>query len=286
MRMRFELTRDAAAFAARAQQFVEARVERGVLATVLVGALRGYFGEGLFACGVDADENVVAAAMRTPPWPMLVSELDDPDADALVSAWLDHDPDLPGVTGLADSARAVAEAWERATGGSWWIDTHEALHVLDELRDPPRPAPGRLREARGEERGLLIEWEQAFVREAARVGDHGERLVDARLAYRGVYLWDDGGPVCEVGNAPPTAGVVRLGPVYTPPELRGRGYATSAVAARSRLAIESGLRCTLFTDLANPTSNKIYADVGYRRVADWNELCFSESPRERAQRAP
>jgi predicted GNAT family acetyltransferase len=72
--------------------------------------------------------------------------------------------------------------------------------------------------------------------------------------------------------------VVRIGPVYTPPELRGRGYASSAVAARSRLAIQNGLRCTLFTDLANPTSNKIYADVGYRRVADWNELVFRTSP--------
>jgi predicted GNAT family acetyltransferase len=125
---------------------------------------------------------------------------------------------------------------------------------------------------------MLIEWERAFAHEAGLIVDNAERLLDARLGYEGVYLWDDGGPVCEVGNAPPVAGVVRLGPVYTPPELRGRGYASSAMAARSRLAIESGLRCTLFTDLANPTSNKIYADVGYRRVADWNEISFRGSP--------
>jgi predicted GNAT family acetyltransferase len=81
--------------------------------------------------------------------------------------------------------------------------------------------------------------------------------------------------VSVVGNAPPVAGVVRLGPVYTPAALRGRGYASSAVAARSRLALEDGLRCALFTDLANPTSNKIYAEVGYRRVADWEEIRFA-----------
>jgi GNAT superfamily N-acetyltransferase len=276
--MRFELTRNATEFAARAQQFVEARVERSVLATVLVGAQRGYFGDGLFAAGLDADGRVVAAAMRTPPWPMVVSELDDADADELISAWRGYDPDLPGVTGLAASAQAVAEAWERATGGSWAVDRREALHVLDELRDPPRPAGGRLRQARAEERDMLIEWERAFAHEAGLIVDNAERLLDARLGYEGVYLWDDGGPVCEVGNAPPVAGVVRLGPVYTPPELRGRGYASSAMAARSRLAIESRLRCTLFTDLANPTSNKIYADVGYRPVADWNEISFRGSP--------
>jgi GNAT superfamily N-acetyltransferase len=276
--MRFELTRNATEFAARAQQFVEARVERSVLATVLVGAQRGYFGDGLFAAGLDADGRVVAAAMRTPPWPMVVSELDDGDADELISAWRGYDPELPGVTGLAASAQAVAEAWERATGGSWAVDRREALHVLDELRDPPRPAGGRLRQARAEERDMLIEWERAFAHEAGLIVDNAERLLDARLGYEGVYLWDDGGPVCEVGNAPPVAGVVRLGPVYTPPELRGRGYASSAMAARSRLAIESRLRCTLFTDLANPTSNKIYADVGYRPVADWNEISFRGSP--------
>lgn len=276
--MRFELTRDPASFAGRVQQFVEARVERSVLATVLLGARQGYFGEGLFACGVDGNGRIVGAALRTPPWPMVVSELQDADAEALISAWLKEDPRLPGVTGLAASAHAVADAWEQATGGSWAIDRREALHVLDEPRDPQRPARGRLRAGRAEERDLLIEWERAFVREAGLIGDHTDRLVDARLAYGGVYLWDDGGAVCEVGNAPPVAGVVRLGPVYTPPELRGRGYASSAVAARSRLAIENGLRCTLFTDLANPTSNKIYAHVGYRRVADWNEVLFRVPP--------
>jgi GNAT superfamily N-acetyltransferase len=276
--MRFELTRDATEFAGRAQQFVEAEVERSVLATVLVGLLRGTWSGGLFAYGVDADGSVVAAALRTPPWPMVVSELVDADAEALISAWLGHDPDVPGVTGLAASAQAVAEAWERTTGGSWAVDRREALHVLDEPLDPPRPAGGRLRRARAGERELLIKWEQAFAHEVGLVVDRVERMVDARLGYDGVYLWDDDGPVCEVGNAPPVAGVVRFGPVYTPPELRGRGYASSAIAARSRLAMQGGLRCTLFTDLVNPTSNKIYADVGYRRVADWNELSFTRSP--------
>jgi predicted GNAT family acetyltransferase len=242
---------------------------------VLLGALRGTFSDGLFACGLDADGSVAAAALRTPPWPIVVSEIEGEDADALISAWLGEDPKLPGVTGLAPSAEAVAEAWRRSTGGSWTVQMREALHVLEKLRDPARPAPGRLREARKQERDLLIEWERAFADETGVIGGaHSERVVDARLAYRGVYVWDDNGPVCEVGNAPPAAGVVRLGPVYTPPQLRGRGYASSAVAARSGLAMQSGLRCTLFTDLANPTSNKIYADVGYRRVAKWSEIVF------------
>jgi predicted GNAT family acetyltransferase len=70
--------------------------------------------------------------------------------------------------------------------------------------------------------------------------------------------------------------VVRIGPVYTPPELRRRGYAGSAVAAASRRALTAGAHtCMLFTDLANPTSNKIYAEVGYRAIGGWEEYSFT-----------
>jgi hypothetical protein len=49
-------------------------------------------------------------------------------------------------------------------------------------------------------------------------------------------------------------------------------------AATSRRALARGARtCILYTDLLNPTSNKIYAEVGYRRVADWEELAFERA---------
>ena len=83
-------------------------------------------------------------------------------------------------------------------------------------------------------------------------------------------------PVSMVGLNPAVAGVVRIGPVYTPVDARRRGYASSAVAAVSRQALDAGAHtCMLFTDLANPTSNKIYADVGYRRFGEWEETEFT-----------
>ncbi len=88
-----------------------------------------------------------------------------------------------------------------------------------------------------------------------------------------MFVWDhDGEPVSLVGRTVAVAGVPRIGPVYTPPALRGRGYASTAVAALSRRLFDEGARrVVLFTDLGNPTSNKIYADVGYRRLADYEE---------------
>ena len=91
-------------------------------------------------------------------------------------------------------------------------------------------------------------------------------------------VWEDGQPVSMIGVAPEVAGVVRIGPVYTPTHFRRRGYAGSAVAAASRRALVSGAaRCMLYTDLDNPTSNKIYAEVGYRRLGDWEEIALGRA---------
>ena len=74
------------------------------------------------------------------------------------------------------------------------------------------------------------------------------------------------------GANPPTFGVARVGPVYTPPSQRGRGWASNAVAEVSRMIRAQGSRACLFTDQANPTSNKIYAALGYRPVVDMANL--------------
>jgi predicted GNAT family acetyltransferase len=151
-----------------------------------------------------------------------------------------------------------------------------ALHSLRQVSDPPRPAEGRLRLGSRSERDRLIAWWQAFADEAG--GDGGPAAaanVDARLRHETIYIWDDNGPVSLVAVQPAVAGVVRIGPVYTPPEHRRHGYAGTAVAEVSRRALAGRAHtCMLFTDLDNPTSNKIYFQLGYRRFADWEEYRF------------
>ena len=102
-------------------------------------------------------------------------------------------------------------------------------------------------------------------------------MVEYRLTTpgRGFRLWDDGGPVSLAGFGGGTPNGIRIGPVYTPPELRGRGYASALVAALSAELLAAGRRfCFLYTDLANPTSNRIYERIGYRRVCESAEIAF------------
>jgi predicted GNAT family acetyltransferase len=279
--VKLTLTRDAEAFAARTRDLFESRIECNLIATVCAGVLAGRYRKSapLFAYGTESDETGFAA-LRTPPWDMLVTALPVPIEDELVTRWLEEDPALAGVEGPVDAARAIASAWAKVKGGATRRLLHELTYVLERVTDPPRTAPGSLRLARADERELMLEWMKAFGRETAIVTDErAAMIVDARLAERGLWVWDHHGPVSMLGTAPLVAGAVRIGPVYTPPEHRRRGYAGTAVAAASRQALQCGARrCVLYTDATNPTSNKIYMEIGYRQFGEHEEWAFeSES---------
>jgi len=217
--------------------------------------------------------------MRTPPWPLLVTELPPQHAEQLVERWLAEDPRLPGVSAVPDTAEAVARAWQRRTGGRWG-GRRDALHALREVIEPRWPA-GDLHTAVAGDRDLLVSWERAFVAEAGLIPsavEQAERAVDRRLASGGQLVWEDEAPASTLAVSARIASTVRIGPVYTAPEHRRRGYATAAVALASSIALAEGAtQCMLFTDLANPTSNKIYASIGFQRLADWQEIRFEEA---------
>jgi uncharacterized protein len=76
----------------------------------------------------------------------------------------------------------------------------------------------------------------------------------------------------------PTRNGITVNNVYTPPHQRKKGYASACVAALSQKQLDSGYKyCCLFTDLANPTSNQIYMDIGYQPVCDFGEHKFLEN---------
>jgi len=229
-----------------------------------------YTGPPYFAVVTDGDI-VVAAAIQTPPFRLVLSEVDDPEAiEVLVGDVADRD--LPGVLGPVEVVRAFVDELAARGGPTARISESERIFRLTAVI-PPRPVAGQCRPANLGDRAVVRDWIAAFMLEAFGEVDLADvtASTDRWLAGRGrtLYLWEDSDVVslCGVGGETPNG--IRIGPVYTPPEVRGRGYASALVAGVSQAELDAGRRfCFLFTDLANPTSNHIYQTIGYEPVRD------------------
>jgi GNAT superfamily N-acetyltransferase len=218
-----------------------------------------------------------AAFLHTPPFPVLLTDMTDEAAAALAHELGAAGHEVPGVNAPEHAAWAFAKTWRQRTGTEVSAQRQMRLFRLAQLSWPSPMPEGKARLATAADRDLLISWFGAFSRDVgeAYVHDQGT-AVDERLSYRGLTIWESGGiPVSLASVTRAVAGMVRVGPVYTPPELRGRGYAGAVTATVSHAAADAGAaEVLLYTDLANPTSNALYQRLGYRPVEDRVMLAF------------
>ena len=226
------------------------------------------------------DSGVRLVALRTPPFNLVLSETDRPEAiEIVVDDLASRDPGLPGVTAPKDVAARFAAAWAARTGRAAALDVSERIFRVSSVVMPPAPA-GTWRAAHEGDRRQVAAWLLDFQREALpnEPARDADVLADAWLRGRDrtMYLWEVAGrPVSIVGAGSPTPHGIRIGPVYTPPRHRGHGYASALTAAVTRHELAHGRAfCFLFTDLANPTSNHIYQAIGYEPVSDWSMYRF------------
>jgi RimJ/RimL family protein N-acetyltransferase len=220
--------------------------------------------------------DVAGAFLHTPPYPAAVSAMPDGAAEAL-AATFDGAASPTAVSGDARATRAFAAAWCARTGARSRVKRRMRLHRLRTLVPPDPPPPGRAVLATAEHRGVAIAWYEAFSAEIHEVVRDIDAAVDDRLGHGGIHLWvlDDDRPVALAAVTRTIAGTARVAPVYTPPEERGRGYGAGATFAVTRAAIDAGAReVVLYTDLDNPTSNRLYARLGFEPVEDRDMIAF------------
>ena len=274
---------DAEGFLRSAGDFLAAREAEHNLLLGLTGRLRANphtYGEAdpYFAV-VEHGGAVVAAALRTPPHNLILSETGEAAAGAALAEDA-HDTfaDLSGVSGPASAIGTFLSAWRALTGEDAHLVMSQGIYAATEVVRP-REVGGRMREASVHDRELVLDWLGAFMREAipgdssekaAASLEHNEADPDGRIV-----LWEDGAPVSLAACQSRTPHGIRIGPVYTPPELRRRGYASALTAELTGQLLSGGYDfCFLYTDLANPTANSIYRQIGYRPVTEVEQWGF------------
>ena len=220
-----------------------------------------------------------AMAIMTPPFPMIVhSEPINQEAlETLADALLTNGWQIPGVNGVSDASDAFAQIWKEKTGQDARLLVNlraYELHKVESLEYPP----GEMRIATEGDAQKAVDMHNAMQDElVSRPGNPAtlENVLNSIHLKRTFFWVVDGEVVSQTNvNRPQIKGICISG-VYTPPEFRGKGYARALVAEVSNEMLLRGYELTnLFTDLANPTSNKIYQEVGYKPVCDYHQYSF------------
>ncbi len=232
------------------------------------------------------DGDVVGTAMRTAPfgsYPLFLLPMPADAARQLAHVVLERTEQVSAANGALPAVQLFCDEVAARRGGAADVDVHTRLFELDRLIDPP-PVEGRLRPAQSDEESLVVRWFAAFMVDADEQAGRPpgssaheapeEDAVRRAMKEGRLLVWEDvaGRPVSMLGASQPAYGASRIGPVYTPPADRGNGFASAAVAEVSRRILAQGARACLFTDQANPTSNKIYQRLGYRAVVDMAQV--------------
>ena len=204
-------------------------------------------------------------AIKAPGYPILLGDVSAAQCRAL--AEITRSLDYPAVVGAGETAR-------------WFIERASELGVrfldpipqqLQVLRDKPiyPGVPGHARTVSAADTPLFSEWMTAFIREAI---PHDpvpapEQLAQSAASGRFRFWIVDGEPVSMAGIMRRTRHAGAIAGVYTPPKLRGRGYAGSVTAAVvDAIFAEGRSMACLYVDLRNPFSNRCYAKIGFTPV--------------------
>jgi predicted GNAT family acetyltransferase len=220
---------------------------------------------------VQSGERVVACAVRTPPRDIIVSRLPEGAARVVAHHFLALPAAITGVMGPEHSGREVAEVVAQGLGARAELRLRQLVYELTSVKPVAQPS-GKAHAASRKEHAFVASCYAAFVQEAGitHAGD-ASAWAEAAIEAGRAYVWDDESPRALACSPRETPSGRSIGPVYTPPPFRRRGYATALVADLAQRILNSGKRfACLFTDASNLTANHIYETIGFRRICSFD----------------
>jgi hypothetical protein len=247
---------------------------------VPLGIIRGLVttpNDAALMIAIEDSRQPICAAVMTPPFKLVLSS-GPTEAAALLAEHLHAEGiAVPGVTANAAMSDAFAGAWREHHAGH--VSRGLGIKLCSLGAAPPKPPTlGTLRAATVGEVPLLRDWAAGFFADAGLPPDERDSFIgslEERIAASRLWLWDNGGPVCMLGHTETTPRTARIGPVFTPRSVRGKGYATAAVSELTRRLLAGGRTwCLLFADVDNPTSTDMYRRIGYEEVCFFREYKF------------
>lgn len=229
---------------------------------------------GPFWFGAIEDQNgdIVACGIHTLPDGLYISETPPSMLDAVHRSLVDTVGVPHRIRAPQSTAKHLSEKCRDTNNVSARLDTRWHTYRLDQLVWPAEDVPGQLRRGRIEDQDLIAKWARSFGEEQPASVDVSEFML-RKLSEGDLYIWDNHGAKTILSLSGRAGKSIRITGVYTPPEFRGNGYASAAVAALSNAKLSNGRDFVVLSVTDGNPMEKHYQRLGYRLIGSSD--CFS-----------
>lgn len=223
---------------------------------------------------------ITTGALQTPPHNLLLTFATTSELEVLAKYLHQKNLTFPGVVGPTREAHEFAQIWSQLKGLTFKLGMDQKIYQLDHVKFPSS-IPGQMHVVNPEEIDFLVKWLMEFAAESLPEENHPteywKKYATRIIGNQGAHFWElNGTPVSMAIATRPTKHTITLNCIYTPKEARRKGFASILTATLSQKQLDSGRQyCLLYTDTSNPTSNKIYQQIGYQEVCGSRHYLFA-----------
>lgn len=229
--------------------------------------------EGPYWFGAIEDDNgnIIACGNHNLPDGLHISEIPESMLDAVHRSLVE----AVGVPHRIMAPRFTAEYLAERCADTNEVDNRFQArwhtYRLDDVIWPGKDVPGHLRKGSNEEADLIARWGRAFGEEQPAPVDVSEFML-RKLSEGDLYVWDNSGAKTILSLSGRAGKGIRISGVYTPPEFRGSGYASAAVAALSHAKLSNGMDFVVLNVTDGNPAEELYQRLGYRLIGSSD--CF------------
>lgn len=185
---------------------------------------------------------------------------------------------LAGIVGPKPDARGLSNVLNlKAAKTTRDSDEPHFRLDLDRLNIPD--GPGQIVPLSEAPFGVLLDWMIDYNKSILGADSNAaQKRAEESLARNSkdgtrVVLMDGAKPLATTAFNATLSNIVQIGGVYTPPDLRGRGFARRAVALHLRSVRARGVsQATLFA--ASDQAARAYKAIGFEKIGEWALVLF------------
>ncbi|SDN45178.1 hypothetical protein SAMN05518871_105174 [Psychrobacillus sp. OK028] len=263
-------------FASRVTPFLEKNQDKFSLFLGVLESIKAGVYDNPYMATIEENGQILAIFQMTPPHPLNIIFVDEnqisTSTNICINELITHAVPVESIISVKEWAVLFANKWQEKTGGSYSLLMDQGLYRLDQVEETLEMSSGMWRYATENDALLIEKWYAQFEQDAGLSSSAPveiKKRVKSMLERQEVFLWEDHGEVVSMmKKARPTANGITVSLVFTPPEKRRKGYGRTMVAAVSKELLKEFEFCVLYTDMLNPTSNKIYQEIGYKKLVD------------------